>query len=74
MKLTDEELKSTKIALTNYLESYADPRILSSVLAKDLAYLKLDFFDTEPEAIYPFQTALRKIIEETIMRQVKNDS
>jgi len=70
MKFNDKELEAIKIVLTDHLDSYADPS-LHSVLAKDIAYLSPKHFDgVEPEDIYPFQTALRKVIEEIIMRQV----
>jgi len=70
MKFDDKELEVMKTVLTDRLDSLADPS-LSELLSKDLAYLKLKFFDEENhDVVIPLQTALRKIIEEIILRHV----
>jgi len=67
---TDQELNMMKTVLTDRLNDWVDPSV-SDKLAKEIAYLRLDKFDPEyADVVLPIQTALRKIIEEIIMRQV----
>jgi len=74
MKFDDRELEALKTVLTDRLDGLADPS-LNKMLSKDIAYLKLKFFDEEyHDVVIPVQTALRKIIEEIILRRVQEDA
>jgi len=67
---TDQELNIMKTVLTNRLDDWINPDV-PQMLAKDIAYLKLEKFDPEyADVVLVIQTALRKIIEEIILRQV----
>ena len=67
---TDQELNIMKTVLTDRLDDWIEPGV-PQLLAKDIAYLKLEKFDPEyADAVLTIQTALRKIIEEIILRQV----
>lgn len=71
-QFNDNELKIIKELLTDKLDEFADPA-LPKLLAKDLAYLKQAFFNGDADVVIPIQTALRKVIEEIILRRVKQD-
>lgn len=71
-QFNDKELEIIKDLLTAKLDSIADPG-LPQLLSKDLAYLKHTLFHGKPEDVITIQTALRKTIEEIILRQA-NDS
>jgi len=68
---TDQELNIMKIVLTRRLNDWINSDV-PKLLAKDIAYLKLDKFDPiwHIDSVLLIQTALRKIIDEIILRQV----
>ena len=69
LMFTDQELNIMKTVLTDKLDDWIEPGV-PQLLAKDIAYLRLEKFDSKHvDAALLIQTALRKIIEEIILRQ-----
>ena len=66
---TNQELNIIKTVLTDRLDDWIEPGV-PQLLDKDIAYLRLEKFDSKHvDAALLIQTALRKIIEEIILRQ-----